>query len=95
MSHTVLFVLLRSANFNNVTGDCFISDMDRHTSVGTGAFRALENTEYFENNCVDDPVKMCEFQKMKARILKTVDSVYQDVPSLNECKLLCLSAPFR
>ncbi|KAK3866005.1 hypothetical protein Pcinc_028429 [Petrolisthes cinctipes] len=85
----------RSANFNNATGDCAISDMDRHTAVGTGAFRSAVNSDFLENNCVDDPVRLCEFQKMEGRILKTVDSVYQDVASLEDCKRLCLTATFR
>ena len=33
--------------------------------------------EYLENNCVDDPVKLCDFQLLENRIMKTVDSVYQ------------------
>ncbi|KAK7053130.1 hypothetical protein SK128_017679 [Halocaridina rubra] len=69
--------------------------MDRHTAVGTGAFRAADNNDFLENNCVDDPVKLCEFQKMEGRILKTVDSVFQDVNSLEDCKRLCLTAPYR
>lgn len=85
----------RSANFNNASGNCQISDMDRHTAVGTGSFRAAANTDFLENNCVDDPVRLCEFQKMEGRILKTVDSVYQEVNSLEDCKRLCLTAPFR
>ncbi|XP_076029180.1 uncharacterized protein LOC143018026 [Oratosquilla oratoria] len=85
----------RSANFNNVTGECRISDMDRHTSVGTGAFKAGDNTEYLESNCVDDPVRLCEFQKMDGRILKTVDSVLQEVETLDDCKKMCLSSPYR
>lgn len=85
----------RSANYNNVTGQCETSDMDRHTTVGTGAFVAEENSDFLENNCVDDPVKMCEFQKMEGKILKTVDSVHQEVASLDDCKRLCLTAPFK
>ena len=69
--------------------------MDRHTAVGSGAFKVSDNTDYLENNCVDDPVRLCEFQKMEGKILKTVDSVYQDVGSLDECKKLCLTAPYR
>ena len=38
-----------------------------HTLVG----------QYLENNCVDDPVKLCDFQLLENRIMKTVDSVYQ------------------
>lgn len=85
----------RSANYNNVTGDCRLSDMDRHTMAGTGAFKPSSNSDYMENNCVDDPVKLCEFQKLDGRILKTVDSVFQDVSTIDDCRQLCLTAPYR
>ena len=51
--------------------------MDRHTVAGTGAFSEAVGEEYLENNCVDDPVKLCDFQLLENRIMKTVDSVYQ------------------
>ena len=83
------------------TGECRISDMDRHTVAGTTAFtvnlklkllsrptfkkekistchpQESLGDEYLENNCVDDPVKLCDFQLLENRIMKTVDSVYQ------------------
>ena len=72
------FFTYRSATFNKRTGDCRISDMDRHTVAGTGAFQESSvGDEYLENNCVDDPVKLCDFQLLENRIMKTVDSVYQ------------------
>ena len=88
-------LFFRSANYNNETLDCSISDMDRHTIVGSGSFKRSENIDFLENNCVDDPVRLCEFQKMEGRILKTVDSVFQEIESLDECKQLCLEAPYR
>ncbi|KAJ4437006.1 hypothetical protein ANN_17138, partial [Periplaneta americana] len=84
-----------SANYNNATKECNLSDMDRLTVAGSGAFRAEPDTEYLENNCVEEPVKLCEFKKLSGRILKTVDSVYQDVGSADECRELCLNSPFR
>ena len=51
--------------------------MDRHTVAGTGAFQESLGQEYLENNCADDPVKLCDFQLLENRIMKTVDSVYQ------------------
>ena len=64
--------------------------MDRHTVAGTPAFQVMVlffsfvtltqesvDSEYLENNCVDDPVKLCDFQLLENRIMKTVDSVYQ------------------
>lgn len=67
----------RSATFSVSTGECRISDMDRHTVSGTSAFQESTGDEYLENNCVDDPVKLCDFQLLENRIMKTVDSVYQ------------------
>ena len=60
-----------------MSGDCRISDMDRHTVASTGDFLASADDQYLENNCVDDPVKLCDFQLLENRIMKTVDSVYQ------------------
>ena len=56
---------------------------------------ANAQVDYLENNCVYEPNKLCEFRKIQNRILKTVDSIYQDVNSLEECKQKCLSAPYR
>ncbi|BES92750.1 Hypothetical protein NTJ_05559 [Nesidiocoris tenuis] len=85
----------RSANYNNGSGECDMSEMDRLTVAGSGAFVSTTGYDYLENNCVEEPVKLCEFKKLSGRILKTVDSVYQDVDSLEECKELCLNSPFR
>ena len=45
--------------------------------LGTGQFLASQDDEFLENNCVDDPVRLCDFQLLENRIMKTVDSVYQ------------------
>ena len=37
----------------------------------------------------------CNFKATKGRILKTVDSVYQNVTSLEDCRLKCVAANFR
>ena len=66
-----------SATYSPSTNDCRISDMDRHTVAGTEAFAESTEDMYLENNCVDDPVKLCDFQLLENRIMKTVDSVYQ------------------
>ncbi|KAI4459504.1 hypothetical protein MML48_6g00003547 [Holotrichia oblita] len=86
---------LRSANYINATGDCELSSMDRITMAGTSAFKSASGYEYMENNCIDEPTKLCEFKKLDGIILKTVDSVYQDVASIEECRDLCLNAPYR
>ena len=80
----------RSASYRASTGECRLSDMDRHTVAGTGAFTEAVGEEYLENNCVDDPVKLCDFQLLENRIMKTVDSVYQVTLISRGIKLISL-----
>ncbi|XP_014488246.1 PREDICTED: uncharacterized protein LOC106751717 [Dinoponera quadriceps] len=87
--------LCRSANYANATKQCELSDMDRLTVAGSSAFQTAKGVDYLENHCVEEPVKLCEFKKLAGRILKTVDSVYQDVGTSDECRELCLNSPFR
>jgi hypothetical protein len=89
-SNNGIFGLRRSANFNNGSGECALSDMDRITLSGTGAFQkagvavaaaagkkrqadagaAVDDVvvdmdyDYLENNCVDEPSKMCDFRRV-------------------------------
>lgn len=85
----------RSVSYNNATGTCELSNMDRITVAGGNAFLSADGYDYMENNCVEEPTKLCEFKKLNGRILKTVDSVYQDVGSVDECRELCLNSPYR
>ncbi|XP_058129267.1 uncharacterized protein LOC131289165 [Anopheles ziemanni] len=85
----------RSANFYQATMSCELSDMDRITLAGSSAFQTNDGADYLENNCAEEPTKLCEFKRLSGRILKTVDSVYQDVASVDECRELCLSSPYR
>ena len=41
-----------------------------------------------------DP-KQCDFRAIKGLILKTVDSVHENVRSHDQCKEICLNAPYR
>lgn len=62
----------RSSNYNNATGDCELSSMDRLTLAGSNAFISADGYDYMENNCIEEPTKLCEFKKLAGRILKTV-----------------------
>jgi hypothetical protein len=70
-----------------------MSDMDRFTVSGLNSLTAEDHVDYIESNCVNDPLKMCDFSPLNGRILKTVDSIHQDVASLEQCRQLCLQAP--
>lgn len=74
---------------------CELSDMDRITLAGSSAFKPNDDIDYLENACAEEPNKLCEFKRLSGRILKTVDSVYQDVSSVDECRELCLNSPYR
>jgi hypothetical protein len=67
--------------------------MDRFTVFGLNSLTAEERVDYIESNCVSEPLKMCDFTQLNGRILKTVDSIHQDVASLEQCRQLCLQAP--
>ncbi|KAB7499183.1 hypothetical protein Anas_00574 [Armadillidium nasatum] len=56
--------------------------------------RMKQTSDLIEVSCKSMPQKLCEFQPMKGKILKTVDSVYQDVEDLDQCKERCLSENF-
>lgn len=90
-----IIIIIRSANYNNATGTCELSNMDRITLASSNVFQPSDGYDYMENNCVEEPTKLCEFKKLNGRILKTVDSVYQDVGSVDECRELCLNSPYR
>jgi len=85
----------RSAIFTKATGDCLLSDMDRLSLGNLNTLEAENGTDYMESNCINDPNKMCDFKSVDGKILKTVDSVYQEVASETDCKELCLGASFR
>ncbi|GBL96313.1 hypothetical protein AVEN_238679-1 [Araneus ventricosus] len=86
----------RSANYHSQRQECQLSDVDRH-SVHSSKFYvpAEDGTVYLENNCVDPPVRLCEFRKIGGKILKTVDAVFQDVKTLEGCRKKCLSVNYR
>ncbi|XP_002072742.3 uncharacterized protein LOC6650695 [Drosophila willistoni] len=85
----------RSANYYSHSGLCELSDMDRITLSDEANIAAYDGADYLENNCAEEPSKLCEFKRISGRILKTVDSVHQNVQSIDDCRDLCLTAPFR
>ena len=50
----------------------------------------------FQINCINgSPKKLCLYDEVKGKILKTVDSVFQGIASREDCEDLCNNAPFR
>lgn len=97
--------ICRSFNYDSANQECILSEHDRHTLAVNSNARSRDaqsllpsvngTTDYFESNCVVEPNKLCDFKPTKGKILKTVDSVHQDVTTMEECKKLCLSSPYR
>ena len=77
------------------SGECRMTAMDRHAMAGRPGFEASEGTDYMEINCVNDPTELCLYNKVRGKILKTVDAVYQAIASEEDCRDLCQNAPFR
>ncbi|KAF0312834.1 hypothetical protein FJT64_016504 [Amphibalanus amphitrite] len=86
---------LMSASFRAASGECSLSELDRFSAGPGDSLVADPNADYYESNCVSDPVRMCEFQPIPDKILKTVDVVFQEVASRDDCQRLCLGANFR
>lgn len=42
-----------------------------------------------------EPKKLCDFKPVEGKILKTVDSVYQDVKTPKECEERCLRGGYK
>lgn len=80
------FSLLNSFSIQNNSSATFILTCVCISKIGV---------DYLENNCAEEPNKLCEFKRLSGRILKTVDSVYQDVSNIDECRELCLNSPYR
>ena len=81
--------------YTKETGECRMAVMDRHSMAGRPGFAASEGTDYMEINCVNDPTELCLYNKVRGKILKTVDAVYQAIASEEDCRDLCQNAPFR
>ncbi|CAG7820247.1 unnamed protein product [Allacma fusca] len=85
----------RSSWWENSTGICTMSELDRYSLNQPLRFTAAPDFDYLESQCVPEPSKMCEFRKIENRLLKTVDALHEGVATIEECRQLCLSAPFR
>lgn len=42
-----------------------------------------------------EPKRLCDFKPIHGRILKTVDSVYQNITTIEECQRQCLQGPYK
>ena len=69
--------------------------MDRQSMAGRPGFAPADGVDYMEINCVESPSKLCLYEKVRGKILKTVDAVYQAIASEQDCQDLCNNAPFR
>ncbi|CAG2113231.1 unnamed protein product, partial [Medioppia subpectinata] len=91
----------RSVNYDTDSHECSLSDMDRHTININNELRSRKygpssgTVDYLENNCIQEPKMMCDIRPINGKILKTVDSVYETVKTIEECKEKCLNSPYR
>jgi len=85
----------RSAAFDSASKQCLMSTLDREMAGRLRNLVSINSTlDYMEVACGSKPDRMCEFQKIPGKIMKTVDAVYLDTESLEECRDRCLKADF-
>lgn len=91
----------KSFNYDLASGSCQLSDVDRHSLPNVAARRrhfvesSVDTIDYGENNCVQEVRGICDFKPLQNRILKTVDSIHQEIKTEPECRKKCLQAPYR
>ncbi|CAL4123343.1 unnamed protein product, partial [Meganyctiphanes norvegica] len=86
--------ICRAAAWDASNNECKLAQVDRNMAGRKQLLQPDDSIDYLELACVTKPERMCEFQRFPGKILKTVDAVYQDVQSEEECKERCLNADF-
>ncbi len=89
-THRVLDQVLNSVGCSTVTMPADVS-----LSLLAGSNQASRGSDYLENQCASAPLAVCNFKPVEGSILKTVDAVYANVISPQQCKKLCMRARFR
>ncbi|XP_050723631.1 uncharacterized protein LOC127002106 [Eriocheir sinensis] len=84
----------RSISYNYTTGSCLLSKVNRNMAGRKQLLKMAPGAVYAEVACVPKPQKMCEFTRMPGRILKTVDAVYRDLQTTEECRERCMKSDF-
>lgn len=90
----------RSINYFNQTGTCEMMEMNRHAIGSNFHFekyfiKSNKSVEYIESNCVQEASSMCFFKRTRNKVLKTVDSLYEQIKDEQQCKQLCLNTNIR
>ena len=79
----------RAVNFNKRSGRCFLLSTNRNTAQSSIKLKFNSDFNYLENTCTGQSNGVCEFKPKLGILLKTVDSVYNNVSSIEECQRLC------
>lgn len=87
----------RAINFRSSDGRCELLRADRHAlGDSAGSIDALqpdERWQHVQNACAPRPTGVCRFRKLKGRMLKTVDALFEHVTDEPSCRQLCLQSP--
>ncbi|KAF2364740.1 PAN/Apple domain [Trinorchestia longiramus] len=84
----------RSAAYNREKQTCAMSQVDRNMAGRKKLVAIDSKNDYMELSCALKPDRMCEFQSIREKIMKTVDAVHLDTASTDECRQRCLDADF-
>ena len=83
------FLIKKQANFFNLP----VIRFDKYDLFNRRYIRG-KNIFLVRRNYLQ-PKKLCIYDRVVGKILKTVDSVYQAISSREDCEDLCNNAPFR
>ena len=61
----------------------------RFTAQSSVKLRSSADMDYLENTCQPHQEGVCEFKPVLGALLKTVDSVHNNVASIGDCQKLC------
>ena len=75
-------------------------ELNRHSIASNFHFekyfiKSNKTVEYIESNCVQEASAMCFFKRIRNKVLKTVDSLYEQIKDEEQCKQLCLNTNIR
>ncbi|XP_076063382.1 uncharacterized protein LOC143038253 [Oratosquilla oratoria] len=91
----------KAVSYDKDTKTCALATADRNMAGRRRILALQETSDYVELACKVEPSGrsplrsgLCEFQEIRGRIMKTVDSVFTDVETFQECKERCLNADF-
>jgi hypothetical protein len=85
----------RAVNFRPSDGRCELLRVDRHSlgeSVTSDPLQSDTRWMHIQNACAPRPSGICRFRRLRGRLLKTVDALFEHITDEPSCRQLCLQS---